>query len=441
MTITLLCLIAIVCTILAALIAAAESAWNFVPRHDVEKYSASTGKSSLVRIQEDFADHINAMRFWLVWFEMAAAVAVTLVFAILIDNIWLAGLVATAVMAGIGFVLVGASPRQIGRNYPLAIVRFSAPLVRFLRAILGPVPRWLIRLGNRLSPGNDDDTSPFVTEAEFREIVDRASDQDVLEDSEADLIKSVFEIGDTRVREVMVPRMDVVGARIENNVRQVMSLFLRSGFSRMPVFGENSDDVRGMLYLKDVAAAMLNGYAEQSITELMRDVQYVPDSKSVADLLTEMQHRSAHIAIVVDEYGGTAGLVTLEDLIEEIVGEIVDEYDQEPGEQYAKLEDGGYRVSARMSVGDLAELMDVDLEDDDVDTVGGLLAKELGMVPIVGSEVKVGDLALRAHRSEGRRNRIAEIDVHLADEESSDEELAHDPVGEDADAASVGKAH
>jgi len=233
----------------------------------------------------------------------------------------------------------------------------------------------------------------------------------VIEDNEAELIQSVFDFGDTLVRSVMVPRTDILSIDSGSSLHRAMSLFLRSGYSRIPVIGENTDQVLGIVYLKDVAAAIHNlGPGEQPpvVDELAREVRYVPDSKPVSELLRELQKESTHVAIVIDEYGGTAGLVTLEDLIEEIVGEIVDEYDTESAEA-VELGDGSYRVSARMSIDDLGELFDLELDDDEVDTVGGLLAKALGRVPIVGSTVVVHGLSLRADRLEGRRNRVSHI--------------------------------
>jgi CBS domain containing-hemolysin-like protein len=209
----------------------------------------------------------------------------------------------------------------------------------------------------------------------------------------------------------MVPRTDILCIDSGSSLHRAMSLFLRSGYSRIPVIGENTDQVLGIVYLKDVAAVIHNlapGEEPPVVDELAREVRYVPDSKPVSDLLRELQKESTHVAIVIDEYGGTAGLVTLEDLIEDIVGEIVDEYDTESAEA-VELGDGSYRVSARMSIEDLGELFDLELDDDEVDTVGGLLAKALGRVPIVGSTVDVHGLSLRADRLEGRRNRVSHI--------------------------------
>ena len=412
-----------------ALLTAAEAAFNFLPRHEAEQSSGRSKGTALAGILKNPIAHMRALRFWRVWFEMAAAVAVAVVLHSLLDNVWLAGLAATGIMAVIGFVLVGVSPRQLGRAHSGPVVRFTAPLIRFLCWILGPVPGWLVALGQAVAPGAPSGDDAFVSEEEFREFVDRAAESDMIEDNEAELIHSVFDFGDTLVRSVMVPRTDIVSIATGADLETAMGLFLRSGYSRIPVIGENTDQIRGILYLKDVAAAMHRsepGLQAHDVDSLARDVRYVPESKPVSDLLRELQQESTHVAIVIDEYGGTAGLVTLEDLIEEIVGEIVDEYDA-AAEEAVDLGDGQYRVSARMSIDDLGELFDIDLDDDEVDTVGGLLAKALGQVPIVGSSVEVNGVFLKADRLEGRRNRVSHIIAAAMPKEDTDlEDLLDD---------------
>ncbi|MCB5275679.1 Magnesium and cobalt efflux protein CorC [Arthrobacter sp. SO5] len=403
--------LALVSLSLAALLTAAESAFSYLPRHDAEQAILQSRGTALKRIMAQPVAHMRALRFWRVWFEMSSAVAVTVLVHSVLDNVWLAGLIATGIMAIVGFVIVGVSPRQLGRVHSAALVRFSAPLIRWLCGVLGPIPGWLVTLGSTVAPGAPADNEAFFSEEEFRELLERASESDVIEDNEAELIQSVFDFGDTLVRSVMVPRTDILCIDSGSTLHRAMSLFLRSGYSRIPVIGENTDQILGIVYLKDVAAALHNlGPDEEPpvVDELARGVRYVPDSKPVSELLRELQKESTHVAIVIDEYGGTAGLVTLEDLIEEIVGEIVDEYDTESAEA-VELGDGSYRVSARMSIDDLGELFDLELDDDEVDTVGGLLAKALGRVPIVGSTVNVHGLALRADRLEGRRNRVSHI--------------------------------
>jgi CBS domain containing-hemolysin-like protein len=396
---------------IAALLTAAEAAFNFLPRHDAEEALLRSRGNAMKSIMAQPVAHIRALRFWRIWFEMASAVAVAVLLHSILDNVWLAGLAATGIMALLGFVIVGVSPRQIGRLHSAAVVRFTAPLIRFLTWVLGPIPAWLVALGSAAAPGAPRGDEAFFSEQEFRELVDRASESDMIEDTEAEMIQSVFDFGDTLVRAVMVPRTDILSIDAGSSLRRAMSLFLRSGYSRIPVIGDNTDQILGIIYLKDVAATLHELGPDDVpplVDELAREVRYVPESKPVSDLLRELQKESTHVAIVIDEYGGTAGLVTLEDLIEEIVGEIVDEYDTESAEAVA-LGDGSFRVSARMSIDDLGELFDIELDDDEVDTVGGLLAKALGRVPIVGSSVEVDGVSLRAERLEGRRNRVSHI--------------------------------
>jgi CBS domain containing-hemolysin-like protein len=249
--------------------------------------------------------------------------------------------------------------------------------------------------------------------SELRGLVDYLERRTGIEPGERDMVRSVFELGDTIVREVMVPRTDMVFIEADKTVEQALSLALRSGFSRIPVVGENEDDVVGIAYLKDIVAwshdhpgaPSANNGATEKVTTVMRAASYVPDSKPVDELLRQMQAQRNHVAIVIDEYGGTAGLVTIEDILEEIVGEIADEYDNErpPVEWLSK---DSARVTARLPVTELGELFGVSLEDEDVETVAGLLAHALGRVPIAGSTATVRGLRLTAEHLAGRRNKI-----------------------------------
>ena len=277
--------------------------------------------------------------------------------------------------------------------------------------MLGPLPRLLILVGNALTPGKGYREGPFATEAELRDLVDLAEENQLIEDRERMMIHSVFELGDTIVREVMVPRTDVVFIERSKTLRQAMSLALRSGFSRIPVIGEGFDDVLGVVYLKDLVRRTYvhrDGESVEKVDSIMRPAVFVPESKPVDELLREMQAQQTHVAIVVDEYGGTAGIVTIEDVLEEIVGEIADEYDVETP-LVDELDDGSLRVSTRLHLDELSELLDVELEDDDVDTVGGLLAKHLGRVPIPGAQVWLHGVELTAESAQGRRNRIGTV--------------------------------
>jgi len=226
-----------------------------------------------------------------------------------------------------------------------------------------------------------------------------------------------------------VPRTDVVWIEKSKTLRQAMSLALRSGYSRIPVVGENLDDIIGFAYLKDVTKRVFDRHEAETterIETVLRPVMYVPDSKPVDELLREMQAARMHLAIVVDEYGGTAGLVAIEDILEEIVGEITDEYDEDP-DSVQHLSDGAYRVSSRLPIDELGELFGVPLDDDDVDTVGGLMAKLLGKVPIPGAEVTIEGLSLTAERPSGRRNQVGTVLVRREEPapESQDQNHQH----------------
>lgn len=411
MTPVLLPVMGVIFTAVAAFLAAMESALNYFPRHDAETIAAHQRGSSLQRILDAPQVHLNALRFWRVWFEMAAAAAVAIFLVGLLDNAWIAGLITTVVMAVLGFMLVGVSPRRLGRLYAGALVGRTAWLTHALRRLLGPVPEWLIALGSAFAKDAPPGDDAFVSEEEFREFVDRANDSDMIEDAEAELIHSVFDLSETMVRAVMVPRTDIASVNQDDTLEESLEAFLATGFSRMPVIGESADHVQGILYMKDVVAALhrLDEHEEQpSVSRLSRPVRYVPESKPIDDLLKELQLESTHLAIVVDEYGGTAGLVTLEDLIEEIVGEIADEYDLVSPE-VQELADGEFRIKARMAVDEFGELFDKDLDDDEVDTVGGLLAKHLGKIPVVGSVVVVRGIRLEAERMETAHNRVSYI--------------------------------
>lgn len=398
-------------TALAAFLAAVESALSFFPRHDAEFVAAHKRGSALASVLAEPQEHLNTMRFLRVWCEMAAAVAVAIFLMGLIGNEWIAGLIATVVMALLGFILVGVSPRQLGRLHAAALVARSAGLVHFLRRILGPIPQWLIALGSTLAKDGPSAHEAFVSEEEFREFVDRASESDMLEDNEAELIHSVFDLGETMVRSVMVPRTDIVSVDHADTLEEALGVFLSTGFSRAPVIDGSADHIQGILYLKDVVATLHrleSNEVRPTATQLARAVRYVPESKPVADLLKELQRESTHVAIVVDEYGGTAGLVTLEDLIEEIVGEISDEYDSvSPDVQ--SLGNGRYRIRARMAVDALGELFGKDIDDDEVDTVGGFLAKHLGKIPTLGDRVEIAGIALEAERMEAGHNRVSHV--------------------------------
>ncbi|MEV0149220.1 MULTISPECIES: hemolysin family protein [unclassified Nonomuraea] len=407
--------LAIALVVIGGLIASAETALTRISRVRAEEF-VREGRRGAVRLQAIVTDpprYLNLLLLLRLSCELVATVIVTLLCIDRLGNQGWAYVTAAAVMIVVSYVIVGVSPRTLGRQHAEPIALAGAPIVYGLTRIFGPLPKLLILLGNALTPGKGFREGPFTSEAELRDLVDLAEERRVIEPDEREMIHSVFELGDTLVREVMVPRTDMVFIERGKTLSQALSLALRSGFSRIPVVGENEDDVVGIAYLKDIIRRVHESGQDggtERIDSTMRPATYVPESKPIDQLLREMQARQIHMAIVIDEYGGTAGLVTIEDVLEEIVGEITDEYDQE-APRVESTPDGALRVTARMPVDELGELFDTEIEVDDVETVGGLLAHALGRVPIAGSQAEVAGLRLTAESLAGRRNRISTVVV------------------------------
>jgi CBS domain containing-hemolysin-like protein len=262
--------------------------------------------------------------------------------------------------------------------------------------------RSLIGMANVILPGKGLKEGPFVTEEDLRAMADVAAEEESIESEERKLIHSIFEFGDTVVREVMVPRPDMVAIDADASVEDGMERAMEGGYSRIPAYSETTDNIVGLVYLKDLVRAARAGGPKQAVREVLRPAQFVPEQKRVAELLREMQSEQFHMAMVVDEHGGTAGLVTLEDLLEEIVGEITDEYDTaEPGVE--QLSGGALRVPGKLPIDDLSEELDMELPDTEWDTVGGLVFNLLGHVPEVGETVTFEGLLFRCERVQGRR--------------------------------------
>jgi CBS domain containing-hemolysin-like protein len=330
--------------------------------------------------------------------------------------------VTVLVMIVVSYAIIGVGPRTLGRQHFNRVALAGAPAVRSIGSLFNPLASLLTLFGNAITPGRGMRDGPFASEVELRELVDMAEQRGVVEHEERQMIQSVFELGNTIAREVMVPRTELVWIESGKTVRQGLALALRSGFSRIPVVGENLDDIVGVAYLKDMARRAQDPDRARTtpVSDVMRTVSYVPESKPVDELLREMQAARSHIAVVIDEYGGTAGLVTIEDILEEIVGEITDEYDVERA-PIERIDDDRARVTARLAVEDLGELFGVDLPDrDDVETVGGLLAEALGRVPIPGASAVVHGLELTAEDVGGRRNRIDTVLVRRVHEDDAD---------------------
>ncbi|MFI1461167.1 hemolysin family protein [Nocardia carnea] len=401
-----LLLLAVLLAAVGGVFAAVDSALNTlsVARLDDMARGDRPGAVRLSRIVDDRPRYVNLMVLLRILCEITATVLLAAALTRFMDSAW-ALLVTAVVMVLVSYVVIGVGPRTLGRQHAYSIALTAGLPLQFIGALLGPLSRLLILLGNAITPGKGFRNGPFASEIELREVVDMARERGVVADDERRMIQSVFELGDTTARAVMVPRTEMVWIEADKSVAQAMSLAVRSGHSRIPVIGENVDDILGVVYLKDLVPYADRGRSVR-VREVMRDAVFMPDSKPLDDLLDEMQRRRNHMALLVDEYGGIAGLVSIEDVLEEIVGEIADEYDTDETPPIEELEPGRYRVSARLPVADLGDLYGLPIGEEEVDTVGGLLAHELGRVPLPGAEVVAHGLELRGEGGADARGRV-----------------------------------
>ncbi|MDR7168533.1 CBS domain containing-hemolysin-like protein [Nocardia kruczakiae] len=399
-------LLAILLVPVGGVFAAIDSALMTVSAARVEDLVRADrpGARRLARITIDRPRYVNLMVLLRLTCEIAATVLLVAALGEVLGWGW-ALAVTAVIMVVIDYVVIGVGPRTLGRQHAYSISLAAALPVQAIGALLGPVSRLLIMIGNAITPGRGFRNGPFASEVELREIVDMAQQSGVVDSEERRMIQSVFELGDTAARAVMVPRTEMVWIEADKTVAQAMSLAVRSGHSRIPVVGENVDDILGVVYLKDLVPYADRGRSVQ-VRAVMRPAVFVPDSKPLDALLDEMQRRRNHMALLVDEYGGIAGLVTIEDVLEEIVGEIADEYDTDEIAPVEELGEGVYRVSTRLPVEDLGELFGLEIEEEDVDTVGGMLAHTLGRVPLPGSEVVAHGLLLRGEGGADTRGRV-----------------------------------
>jgi CBS domain containing-hemolysin-like protein len=428
--------IALVLVILAGMLAAAEAALSSISKARANRLceEGRPGAARLRRLADDPPAYLNTALFVRTVLETSAVVLVAKVVLTNISVTWEAGAIAAGAMIVVSFIFWGVAPRTLGRQHADAVSLAAAGPLGLLTTVLGPLPRLLIMIGNALTPGKGFVDGPFSTEAELRELVDLAETSSVIDSGERRMIHSVFDLGNTIVREVMVPRTDMVFVEEHKTLRQAVSLSLRSGFSRIPVIRDGLDDVVGILYLKDIIKRTYDAPDAQSkerVGSMMRPVSWCPDSKPVDELLQEMQLKRVHLVVVVDEFGGTAGMATIEDILEEIVGEITDEYDEEPTD-VTPLGEDRYRISSRLPLDELGDLYGLELDDEDVETVGGLMAKQLNKVPIPGSVVGYAGLELVAERSTGRRNRIGTILVTRQQDRDAEPQADQVPAHEES---------
>ncbi len=360
------------------------------------------GATALLRLMEHPERTLNPVLFLLLLCNTVAATLVGVVAAHAFGPIGVA--IATAFEVVVIFVFAEAMPKTWAVQHSERAALIAAPAVSAL--VRFPPLRWissgLIAISNFILPGKGIKQGPYVSEQELLAMADAAAQEDVIEREERTLIHSIIDFGDTVVREVMVPRPDMVAVESTAKIADVIEIAIAAGFSRIPVYGQGIDDILGVIFVKDLVKAEREGRTDDPVSTIMRDASFVPETKRVSELMREMQARKSHLAIVVDEYGGTAGLVTLEDVIEELVGEIEDEYDvaESPVE---RLPGGDVRVTSRMALDEVNDLLGASLPEGDWDTVGGLVYGLLGHVPIEGEAVETDGYRLTAERVQGRR--------------------------------------
>jgi CBS domain containing-hemolysin-like protein len=379
------------------------------------------GSGQLTRIVENPAPYLNVVLFLTLLFTIGGSTVAT---SFAVRHFHRVGeIVSTVVMTLLLFVFAEVTPKTFAIMRTDRVALFIAVPIGFLGRVLGPLANGLLKLANVLMPGKGLKEGPYITEQELRASAEVASSEGEIEEEEKELIHSIFEFGDTIAREVMVPRPDIIACEDDCTLRDIQTLMLEHGYSRIPVFHEDLDDVVGIVFAKDVLRALHEGRMDAPLADIVRPAHFVPESKKGADLLKEMQKEKFHQAMVTDEYGSVTGIVSLEDLIEELVGEIADEYDVEEPEM-VPMGDGVYRVSGKTSIDDVNEMLEVHLPDEEWDTVGGLVLDIFGKIPDAGDEEEFQGLLFRAEEVNGRR--IATVVISRIPVEVSEDDVTDD---------------
>jgi CBS domain containing-hemolysin-like protein len=389
-------------TLAAALLALAETSITRMTRSRAVALAQSQprGGGRVLRIVENLERDLNSIYLSV---NIVQTIQAALVGVLAADLFGAAGVAVGIVLnVVVLFVIAEAAPKTWALQHTERAAMFTAPVVEFAGWVLRLPARALIGVANIILPGKGLKKGPFVTEEEILALAEEAMEHSVIEESERDLIESIIDFGDTVVREIMVPRTDMVTIGAAATVAECVDRAIAKGMSRIPVYGENTDDIEGIVYVKDAMRAEREGGAGRSVQELIRPAMFVPENKRVAELLAEMQLRRTHMAVVVDEYGGTAGLATLEDLLEELVGEITDEFDEEVP-NVEELPNGDVLVNATLNVDDVNEELDLELPEGNYDSLGGLVFELLGRVPIAGDSVEVAGVRVIVERLDGRR--------------------------------------
>ncbi|MCL4422749.1 MAG: hemolysin family protein [Actinobacteria bacterium] len=423
----------IVLFLLTAMLAVAETSLVRMSRAKAASLEEEgrRGARHLRRLVERPESFLNPVLLLVLMCQLLAATLV----GVVSDQLFgaLGVVAATAFEVIVVFVFIEAAPKTWAIKYPDRAALLTAPIVDWIVHFppIRAVSSVLVGLVNILLPGDSKQRQADVTESELLALTDMAMQEEVIEHEERALIHSVIDFGDTVVREVMVPRPDIVAAEAEDPVGAVLDAATAAGFSRLPVHEGNLDDVVGVAYMKDLVRAEREGRAGLPVRDFVKAAHFVPETKRVASLMREMQAEKFHLALVVDEYGSISGLVTLEDLIEELVGEIVDEFDvEEPAVE--ALPGGGFRVKGQLVIDEANEQLKADLPSGEWDTVGGLVLNLLGHVPVEGESVSVGGLRLVVERV--RRRRIERVRVIP---ETDGSESSSSAFGDKAEAASA----
>jgi CBS domain containing-hemolysin-like protein len=416
---------------LSAVLALSETAFTKMSRIRAIQLQeeGKRGAARLARMLEEPARTLNAVLLVVLVCQFTAATLV----GVLVEQLGaLAVLVGTVVEVVLFFVVAEVAPKTYAIQHTDRAALRVTPLLWFLTQFwpIRMLSRGLIGFANVVLPGKGLKEGPFVTEEQIRTMADVAASEDAIEREERALIHSIFEFGDTVVREVMRPRPDMVTVEADDTIESAIAVAIERGFSRIPACGETTDDVIGLVYLKDLVRRARAGEGEQPVRVAVRPATFVPEQKRVAELLREMQTEQFHMAVVIDEYGDTVGVVTLEDLLEEIVGEIADEYDvEEPGIEH--LPDGSLRFPGRTPIDEVNEELHAELPDTEWDTIGGFVLNLLGHVPEEGETVDFPGFELRAEQVHDRR--IGAVNVRRTAAEG-------DTAAEAADAADAGGA-
>ena len=410
--VALLIVLAIIVLAFGAVLTAGETALMRMTRAAAEDLvqDQRRGAGRVLALAEKRGQVLGSVAPIRVAVNMLAAVLLTLASSGLLDRWWQVLVVAVVLNIVLLGLVVGFSPRSVGRRHPDGTLLVLAGVLLKVDA-LGAPWRWIDSRYGRSAALTDAEARAEVTE-DLREMIDEIGEAETIEDEDREMLRSVVELGQTLVREVMVPRTDMVTIDADKPASAAMRLFVRSGYSRVPVVGEDADDVRGILYLKDVLRRLSDRpeHETRPVSSFAREAVWIPETKPADDLLRDMQTGRVHMVLAVDEYGGTAGLVTMEDLLEEVVGELTDEHDHaEP--EVEELGQGRYRVPARLGLDELGELFGLEIDDDDVDTAGGLLTKAIGRVPLPGAHGSAQGVDLTAEEAVGRRRQVATLIV------------------------------